>query len=94
MKQAWLWPLCNGMIPLAITGLGLLPLPWLAHTTLLLLYLMAVVLSALLTDWRGVLTSAGLGLLLFNYAFTQPVFSLAMHEPEEIVAAALYVVFA
>ncbi len=94
MKQAWLWPLCNGVIPLAITGLGLLPLPWLAHTTLLLLYLMAVVLSALLTDWRGVLTSAGLGLLLFNYAFTQPVFSLEMHEPEEIVAAALYVVFA
>lgn len=93
-KRAGLWVLCNLLIPLAITGLGLLPLPWLAHTTLLLLYLMAVVLSALLTDWRGVLTSAGLGLLLFNYAFTQPLFSLEMHEPEEIVAAGLYIVFA
>lgn len=81
-------------LPILVTGFGYLPTDWISHSTLLMLYLMAVLYCALQTDWRGVLVSAVLAFLLFNYFHTQPRYSLLMHDVSELTAALAFVVFA
>ncbi|GGX48901.1 sensor histidine kinase [Saccharospirillum salsuginis] len=81
-------------LPILVTGLGYLPTDWISHSTLLMLYLMAVLYCALKTDWRGVLVSAVLAFLLFNYFHTQPRYSLWMHDVSELMAALAFIVFA
>lgn len=90
-SSVWLVSLLG---PIVVTLLGYIPNQWISHSTLLLLYLMPVLGSALLRDWLGVCVAALLSFLLFNYYHTQPRYSFLMHDTAEIVSALVYFLFA
>lgn len=80
-------------LPLLITALGFLPGALVAQSTLLLLYLCAVLFTALNCSRSAVILSALTGFLLFNFFHAEPYFTLYISRPPELLAAAVFVVF-
>lgn len=81
-------------LPLAVTLTGFVPGNLIGQSTLLLLYLCAVLYTALRANQGAVLAGAFSSFLLFNFFHTQPRFSLLMRDPDERLAGILFVVFA
>src|SRR5690606_3739131 len=81
-------------LPLTITLLGYLPGALVSQSTLLLLYLSAVLVIALRCSQTAVLLGAFVGFLAFNFFHAEPYFTLYMSRPPELLAAAVFVVFA
>ena len=52
-------------------------------------YLLAVVVTALVSGTAGALATAILGILLYDYFFTDPVGTLAMNDPGEVLSLVL-----
>ena len=77
-------------LPILVTCAGL----FLNHSALLMLYLCAVLYTALHTGKYAVLGCAALSFLLFNFFHTSPRFSLQMRDPDELIAAMVFVAFA
>lgn len=81
-------------LPLLITMTGFLPGDVFGHSALLLLYLCAVLFTALKTGLQSVLLCALLSFLLFNFFFTEPRYSLFITEKDELISTLLFIVFA
>lgn len=82
-------------LPLLVTLAGaLLPDDYISHSTLLMLYLLAVLVGSLRIDYLGVMAASLLSFFLFNFFHTEPVFSLLMQDPSEFISTMLFVCFA
>jgi two-component system sensor histidine kinase KdpD len=80
-------------LPLLISIVGHLPGSFISQSTLLLLYLSAVLYTSLYSHKWNVSLCAFFSFLGFNYFHTQPYFSLQMHDPDEILDALVFVFF-
>lgn len=80
-------------LPLLVTALGFLPGALVAQSTLLLLYLCAVLITALHCGRPAVIFCAVLAFLLFNFFHAEPYFTLYFNSPSELLAAAVFVGF-
>lgn len=69
----------------ASTGLGLLIAPQWGNSPVDLLYLLPVLFAASLYGLRPALVACVASALAFNFFFTEPVHSLAVHSPADIV---------
>ncbi|QOR38170.1 DUF4118 domain-containing protein [Billgrantia diversa] len=67
---------------------------WLELANLSLIFLAAVLASATLAGTRAAMVSAALGFLAFNFLFTQPRFSLAMVEREQLLTVIFFLLVA
>ncbi|NIC07478.1 ATP-binding protein [Billgrantia bachuensis] len=67
---------------------------WLELANLSLIFLAAVLASATLAGTRAAMISAALGFLAFNFLFTQPRFSLAMVEREQLLTVIFFLLVA
>jgi K+-sensing histidine kinase KdpD len=81
-------------LPLAVTLTGFAPASLVGQSTLLLLYLSAVLFVSLRVEQSAVLACAFSSFLLFNFFHTQPRFSLLMRDPDDLLAGIVFVVFA
>src|SRR5690554_4744464 len=59
-------------LPVLVTLSGVLPKVWISQSSLLMMYLMAVLVCSLKVDLPALVLSALAGLLLFNYFHTAP----------------------
>ena len=82
------------LMPLLATGLALLLSPVLSVADLVLIYLAAVLITAVSTRVRPALLSAILSFLAYNFFFTEPYYSLRMLHQEDILTAVLLVMIA
>jgi two-component system, OmpR family, sensor histidine kinase KdpD len=80
--------------PLIATGLTLLIKPWVAVANLALLYLLAVVVTAVNTRMKPALACAVLSFLAYNFFLTEPHFSLEMLHREDALTAFLLIAVA
>lgn len=94
-KQPWLGYIASVVITCTAAGLAYLLDHWLLPTsgTVLILQL-AVLLIAFLTNFRAALLAVVLALLLFNFLFTEPRYSLHMTDVDEIVTAVVFITVA
>ncbi|MDV6328802.1 DUF4118 domain-containing protein [Idiomarina sp. PL1-037] len=94
-KQPWLGYLTSVVITGTAAGLAYLLDHWLLPTsgTVLILQL-AVLLIAFLTNFRAALLAVVLALLLFNFLFTEPRYSLHMTDIDEMVTAVVFIAVA
>lgn len=94
-KQLWLSYIASVVISCTAAGLAYLLDHWLLPTsgTVLILQL-AVLLVAFLTNFRAALVAVILSLLLFNFLFTEPRYSLHMTDIDEIVTAIVFITVA
>jgi two-component system sensor histidine kinase KdpD len=67
---------------------------WLALANLSLIFLTAVLVSAVLAGSYAALLSAVLGFLTFNFCFTVPHFSLAVEEQEQLLTLLFFLLVA
>ncbi len=67
---------------------------WLALGNLSLLFLGAVLVSAILAGTRSAMLAAVLGFVSFNFFLTEPRFSLAMVEDDQVVTVVVYLLVA
>lgn len=81
-------------LPLLVTVAGLLTGDFISHSSLLMLYLIAVLVCALRTDHLAVIFCAILSFAQFNYFFTTPRYSLLMTDFSEFVSALIFMLFA
>ena len=81
-------------LPLLITALGFLPGSLVSQSTLLLLYLCAVLFTALQCGQSMVILCALASFLLFNFFHAEPYFSFYMSHAPELVAAGVFMGFA
>ena len=86
------------MLALASTGAALMIswglYAWLALANLSLIFLTAVLTSAVLAGSYAALLSALLGFLTFNFCFTVPHFSLAVEEQEQLLTLLFFLLVA
>jgi K+-sensing histidine kinase KdpD len=80
-------------LPLLISAIGHLPGNYISQSSLLLLYLSAVLYTSLYSHKWNVSLCAFFSFLGFNFFHTQPYFSLQMHDPNEILDALVFVFF-
>ena len=80
-------------LPLVISLLGHLPGNLISQSSLLLLYLCAVIYTSLHSHKWNVSLCAFFSFLGFNFFHTQPYLSLQMHDPNEILDAIVFVFF-
>lgn len=94
-KQPWLSYIASVVIIGIAASLAYLLDHWLLPTsgTVLILQL-AVLLIALLTNFRAALVAVVLALLLFNFLFTEPRYSLHMTDIDEIITAVVFIMVA
>jgi two-component system sensor histidine kinase KdpD len=81
-------------LPLLITALGFLPGSLVSQSTLLLLYLCAVLFTALQCGQLMVILCALTSFLLFNFFHAEPYFSFYMSHVPELLAAFVFMGFA
>jgi two-component system, OmpR family, sensor histidine kinase KdpD len=81
-------------LPLLITTLGFLPGSLVSQSTLLLLYLCAVLFTALQCGQLTVILGALASFLLFNFFHAEPYFSFYMSHAPELLAAVVFMGFA
>lgn len=81
-------------LPLLITALGFLPGSLVSQSTLLLLYLCAVLFTALQCGQLMVILCALTSFLLFNFFHAEPYFSFYMSHVPELLAAVVFMGFA
>jgi two-component system sensor histidine kinase KdpD len=81
-------------LPLLITALGFLPGSFVSQSTLLLLYLCAVLFTALHCGQLGVILSALTGFLMFNFFHAHPYYTFYISSTAEILSAAVFMAFA
>lgn len=81
-------------LPALITIIGFLPGNLVAHSTLLIFYLCAVLFTSMRADQISVVACALSGFLLFNYFHIQPRYSLLTQLNDEVLSAFVFVVFA
>lgn len=81
-------------LPLLITALGFLPGSLVSQSTLLLLYLCAVLFTALQCGQLAVILCAVASFLLFNFFHAEPYFSFYMSHVPELLAAGVFMGFA
>lgn len=82
------------LLPLLITGLGFLPGALVSQSTLLLLYLCAVLFTAQHCGQGIVFLCAITGFLLLNFFHAQPYYSFYMSNGADILALAIFMIFA
>ncbi len=82
------------LTPLIATGLALLIMPWVAVANLTLLYLLAVVVTAVNTRMKPALGCALLSFFAYNFFLTEPRFSLEMLHREDALTALLLIAVA
>lgn len=82
------------LLPALATLLAVLLSPLLAVASLALLYLAAVLLTAISTSVRPALVSAVLSFLAYNFFLTEPHFSLRMLHREDILTGILLIMVA
>ncbi|MGM0905130.1 MAG: sensor histidine kinase [Pseudomonadota bacterium] len=94
-RQPWLGYIAAIVITGIAAGISYLLDHWLLPTsgTVLILQL-AVLLVAFLTNFRAALLAAIAALLLFNFLFTEPRYSLHMTDIDEIVTAIVFITVA
>lgn len=94
-RQTWLGYITAVVITGIAAGISYLLDHWLLPTsgTVLILQL-AVLLVAFLTNFRAALLAAIAALLLFNFLFTEPRYSLHMTDVDEIVTAIVFITVA
>ncbi|PKM04809.1 MAG: hypothetical protein CVV16_03735 [Gammaproteobacteria bacterium HGW-Gammaproteobacteria-6] len=100
MKTVFLSRAClkSFLLPLALPGLAtvaaVMLLPWLSVASLALLYLAAVLLTAVSTGVTSALVAAGISFLAYNFFLTEPYYSLRMLHHEDILTGLLLVLVA
>lgn len=94
--QAWRWQESAIAIATTLAALGMAwgLSVWLELANLSLLFLAAVLTSATLAGTRAAMLSAVLGFLAFNFFLTQPRFSLAMGEQEQLLTVSFFLLVA
>jgi two-component system sensor histidine kinase KdpD len=92
-RLVWQLPYWLGL-PLLITSLGFLPGSLVSQSTLLLLYLCAVLFTALQCGQLTVILGALASFLLFNFFHAEPYFSFYMSHVPELLAAGVFMGFA
>jgi two-component system, OmpR family, sensor histidine kinase KdpD len=87
------WPYLTsaGMVAIA-TGVSYLIEPIIAPSNLSLVYLTAVLFSALRYGLWPSITAAMLGVLVWNYLFLPPKFSMAIDDPQDVLALLLFLI--
>jgi K+-sensing histidine kinase KdpD len=76
------------------TGLAFLVQHQIAAPNVTLIYVLPVIISATLFGWGPSLLTVAIGVLAFDFFFTEPYYSLTMTNPSEIWAAALLFIIA
>ena len=74
------------------TGVSYLIEPIIAPSNLSLVYLTAVLFSALRYGLWPSITAAMLGVLVWNYLFLPPKFSMAIDDPQDVLALLLFLI--
>ncbi|WP_275285924.1 DUF4118 domain-containing protein [Halomonas elongata] len=87
-------PVIAGASSLGALGAAWLLQAWLELANLSLVFLAAVLASAALAGTRAAMLSALLGFLSFNFFFTQPRFSLAILEKEQLLTVVFFLLIA
>jgi two-component system sensor histidine kinase KdpD len=80
-------------VPLLVTATGLLTDGFISQSSLLMLFLIAVLVCSIKTDHIAVILCSLLSFALFNYFFTTPRYSLLMTDLNEFVSALIFVIF-
>ena len=76
------------------TGLAFLVQHLISAPNVTLIYVLPVIISATLFGWGPSLLAVALGVVAFDFFFTEPYYSLTMMNPSEIWAAVLLFVIA
>src|SRR6185437_872839 len=76
------------------TGLALLVQHLISAPNVTLIYVLPVIISAALFDWGPSLLAVAVGVIAFDFFFTEPYYSFTMTNPSEIWAAVLLLVIA
>src|SRR5512135_2412028 len=76
------------------TGLAFLVQHLISAPNVTLIYVLPVIISATLFGWGPSLLAVAVGVIAFDYFFTEPYYSLTMTKPSEIWAAVLLFVIA
>jgi len=76
------------------TGLALLVQHLISAPNVTLIYVLPVIISATLFGWGPSLLAVAVGVIAFDFFFTEPYYSLTMTKPSEIWAAVLLFVIA
>jgi len=95
-QRRWLWRDAGIAVSSTLAALGLSAglKSWLALGNLSLLFLGAVLLSATLAGTRSAMLAAILGFVSFNFFLTEPRYSLAMVEDDQLVTVVVYLLVA
>jgi two-component system, OmpR family, sensor histidine kinase KdpD len=89
--NAWPYFTSAGMVVVA-TGFSYLIEPIIAPSNLSLVYLTAVLFSALRYGLWPSITAATLGVLVWNYLFLPPKYSMAIDNPQDVLALLLFLI--
>ncbi len=89
--NVWPYVISAGMVVLA-TGFSYLIEPIIAPSNLSLVYLTAVLFSALRYGLWPSITAATLGVLVWNYLFLPPKYSMAIDDPQDVLALLLFLI--
>lgn len=81
-------------LPILVSLTSMLPGILVTQSTLLLLYLIAVLYTSLRAAQMEVLSCAVVCYLLFSYFHAPPIFSFQIHAPDERLSVGVFVVFA
>jgi len=94
--RLWRWRDVGIAVSSTLAALGLSAglKSWLALGNLSLLFLGAVLLSAILAGTRSAMLAAVLGFVSFNFFLTEPRYSLAMVEDDQLVTVVVYLLVA
>ena len=76
------------------TGLAFLVQHLISAPNVTLIYVLPVIISATLFGWGPSLLAVAVGVIAFDFFFTEPYYSLTMTNPSEIWAAVLLFVIA
>jgi len=76
------------------TGLAFLVQPLIAAPNVTLIYVLPVIISATLFGWGPSLLAVAVGVVAFDFFFTEPYYSLTITSPSDIWAAVLLFIIA
>lgn len=95
-QRLWRWRDAGIAVSSTLAALGLSAglKSWLALGNLSLLFLGAVLVSATLAGTRSAMLAAVLGFVSFNFFLTEPRYSLAMVEDDQLVTVVVYLLVA
>lgn len=89
--NVWPYLISTGMV-LAATGISYLIEPIVAPSNLSLVYLTAVLFSALRYGLWPSIGAATLGVMVWNYIFLPPKYSMAIDDPQDVLALLLFLI--